>query len=88
MRRSILVPVVLAGLLAGCAGNTIAPNYQTSNPNLKVGGERPADLGPTVENAGSFCLEVTEQWHKDGRTPDGQDLWAMDTLRKVVPCAP
>jgi hypothetical protein len=50
-----------------------------------VGGERPVDVGPTVEHAGSFCLEVTGRWHKDGRTPDGRDPRSQDTLRKVVP---
>lgn len=79
--------VVLGGL-AGCASTTIAPSYETSNPNLQVGGEKPVDVGPTVENAGSFCLQITEQWHEDGRTPDGQKLFARDTLRKVVPCKP
>lgn len=74
------------GGLAGCAGNTIVPSYATSNPNLQVGGDKPVDVGPTVENAGSFCLQVTEQWHEDGKTPDGQKLWSRDTYRKVVPC--
>ncbi len=80
--------LVLGGLLAvsGCASNTIVPSYANSNPSLQVGGEQPANGAPTVENAGSFCLQVTEIWHADGKTPDGQKLWAKDTLRKVVPC--
>ena len=73
-------------LLSACAGKTIVPNYQNSNPFLQVGGEQPANSAPVVENAGSFCLEVSEVWHSDGKTPDGQKLWARDTLRKVVPC--
>jgi len=82
-------PVVLgmmALVLAGCMGNTITPNYSSSNPNLQVGGKQPADPAPQIEHAGSFCLEVKEKWHKDGSTPDDQALWAKDTLRKVVPC--
>ena len=83
--------VALSGIVlmsVGCASNTIVPNYQTSNPNIQVGGTTPENVGPTVENAGSFCLEVTEKWHNDGETPDGQALWAKDTTRKVVPCTP
>lgn len=79
--------LVLGGL-AGCAGNTIVPSYATSNPNIQVGGDKPIDVAPTVENAGSFCLQVTELWHEDGKTPDGQRLYAKDTQRKVVPCKP
>lgn len=84
-----LRPVLLLGggiWLAGCAGNTIVPTYSTTNPNLQVGGERPQDHAPAVENAGSFCLEVSEKWHADGETPDGTALYAKDTFRKVVPC--
>ena len=73
-------------LLSACAGKTIVPNYQNSNPFLQVGGEQPANSAPVVENAGSFCLEVSEVWHSDGKTPDGQKLFAKDTQRKVVPC--
>jgi hypothetical protein len=51
-----------------------------------VGGEQPPNSAPTVENAGSFCVQVSEVWHSDGKTPDGQKLWSKDTLRKVVPC--
>lgn len=76
----------IAGGLGGCASNTIVPTYENLNPNLQVGGEKPTAVGPTVERAGSFCLQVTEQWHVDGQTPDGQKLYARDTLRKVVPC--
>jgi hypothetical protein len=84
----LLRPVFLLGLLAlgGCASNTIVPSYQNSNPNLQVGGEQPPNSAPTVENAGSFCMQVSDVWHSDGKTPDGQKLWSKDTLRKVVPC--
>ncbi|MFB9145501.1 hypothetical protein ACFFU2_03005 [Halomonas alkalicola] len=86
--RRCLPVLLVAALAAGCASNTtIAPRYTTENPDvLRIGGERPASPDPRVENAGSFCLEVTERWSEHGRTPDGQMLWAKDTLRKVVPC--
>jgi hypothetical protein len=87
MRSHLLSLSIIALLIAGCTGNTIVPTYEISNPDIQVGGERPLDLAPTVENAGSFCLEVTEKWHNDGKTPDGQALWATDTTRRVVPCA-
>jgi len=89
VRQSGLVAgttLLMASLLAGCAGNTIAPSYTSTNPNIQVGGTKPADLPATLENAGSFCLQVTERWHEDGKTPDGQKLFAKDTARKVVPC--
>ena len=75
-----------AMLIAGCASQTIAPTYTTTNPHIQVGGQRPVDDGPVIENAGSFCLEVSEKWHQDGKAPDGKPLWARDTFRKVVPC--
>ncbi|MBM4227763.1 MAG: hypothetical protein FJ164_08470 [Gammaproteobacteria bacterium] len=90
LTTAVVLPVTLlaaASLLSGCAGNTIAPSYATTNPNIQVGGQKPVDLAPTLENAGSFCLEITEKWHEDGKTPDGQKLYAKDTARKVVPCA-
>ncbi|MEQ8663633.1 MAG: hypothetical protein RLW62_22685 [Gammaproteobacteria bacterium] len=75
-----------AALLAGCATQTIAPTYDTSNPDIRIGGPRPTDEPPRIENAGSFCLEIAERWHLDGKTPDGTALWARDTLRRVTPC--
>ena len=81
--------VILASgvaLTAACASNTITPNYSASNPNMTVGNERPEDTQATIENAGSFCMEVSEKWHKDGQTPDDKALWSKDTFRKVVPC--
>jgi len=83
-RTAILSGCML--LCAACASNTIVPTYETSNPHIKVGDPAPVDVGPTIENAGSFCLEITEKWHQDGKTPDGQPLWAKDTARRVVPC--
>jgi hypothetical protein len=83
--RFILLAGVVA-LTAACASNTIVPNYSASNPNMKVGNERPEDTEDTIENAGSFCLQINEKWHKDGKTPDDKALWSKDTFRKVVPC--
>ncbi|MBF8221080.1 hypothetical protein [Halomonas sp. 328] len=86
LRRCLPVLLVTA-LVAGCASTTIAPRYTTDNPDiLRIGGERPANPDLRVENAGSFCVEISERWSEHGRTPDGQSLWAKDTLRKVVPC--
>lgn len=82
-----LLPVCMSLALAACATNTIKPSYETSNPDIQVGGPRPDDGQAHIENAGSFCLEVTEKWHQDGKTPDGKALWARDTYRKVVPCS-
>ena len=84
LRFPILAGVV--ALTAACASNTIVPNYAASNPNMKVGNERPEDSTETIENAGSFCLQISEKWHKDGKTPDYKALWSKDTFRKVVPC--
>ena len=81
-----LLPVFASLTLGACATNTIAPSYETSNPDIQVGGASPEDRPPHIDSAGSFCLEITEKWHRDGNTPDGQALWARDTLRKVVPC--
>ncbi len=86
MRYHPLFIAAIAALLSGCAGNTITANYNTTDPNIQIGGDPPADTGPTKENAGSFCMEVSQKWHKDGETPDGKTLWSRDTLRKVVPC--
>ncbi|MCC5883088.1 MAG: hypothetical protein JJU25_10685 [Halomonas sp.] len=88
LRRCLPVVLVASALIAGCAGNsTIAPRYTTDNPDqLRIGGERPSNPDVRIENAGSFCMEVSERWNEHGKTPDGQVLWAKDTLRKVVPC--
>ena len=85
---SRVTPCLLcAALLAGCATQTIVPTYTTTNPDIRIGDERPLDEAPRIDAAGSFCLEVAERWHRDGETPDGTALWARDTLRKVVPCS-
>jgi hypothetical protein len=78
--------LIAALSLAGCA-TTIAPTYTTSNPDImRIGGDQPEKPAPVVENSGSFCVETAEQWNEHGKTPDGQTLWAKDTLRRVVPC--
>ncbi len=83
--RFTLLAVLLA-LVSACGTTTITPNYSASNPNMKVGNDRPEDTEDEIENAGSFCLQINEKWHKDGKTPDGKALWSKDTFRKVVPC--
>lgn len=85
---SLIRPFALIAVvaLAGCA-TTIAPTYTTSNPDImRIGGSKPENAAPVVENSGSFCVETTEQWNDHGKTPDGQSLWAKDTIRRVVPC--
>jgi len=75
-------------LLAGCGSSTIRPDYGSSNPNLRVGGDQPVDGAATIEPAGAFCLEVKDVWHDDGKTPDGERIYARDTLRRAVSCDP
>lgn len=83
-----LLPVMgIVTLLAGCASGAIAPNYTSENPEImRIGNERPADPQVTTESLGSYCLKITETWHEEGETPDGQKLWALNTQRNVVPC--
>ncbi|MFB9866410.1 hypothetical protein [Vreelandella sulfidaeris] len=85
--RRCLPVLLLTAMVAGCASSTVAPSYTTEKPDvMRIGGERPANRDSVVESAGSFCLETAERWNEHGRSPDGQALWAKDTLRKVVPC--
>lgn len=86
VRHHPLLIIVATAALGGCAGNTIAPDYSSTDPNVHIGGEQPEDDGSKIEDIGSFCMEVTQKWHEDGKTPDGQKLWSRDTYRKVVPC--
>ena len=84
--RQLLLVLLVGSLSTGCS-QIIKPNYTSSKPDiLRVGGDTPTDPKTAIENAGSFCMEVADKWHKDGETPDGQSLWAKDTARKVVPC--
>jgi hypothetical protein len=75
----------VAAVASGCA-STIAPQYTTDKPDIMRIGEHPQDSAAVRDKAGSFCLETVDKWHNDGTTPDGQALWAKDTLRKVIPC--
>lgn len=76
--------------LAGCGvfgTTTIPPNYTSANPDLmRIGGEAPSNKEPEMINMGSYCLQVTEKWKEDGKTPDGQRIWSKDSFRKAVPC--
>lgn len=84
-RRSIAI-VALAYLAAGCA-TTISPTYSAEKPKImRIGGDKPNNPEPVIESTGSFCVQTADSWHEDGKTPDGQTLWAKDTIRKVVPC--
>jgi hypothetical protein len=75
-----------ATLLAGCGTTTIRPDYASTSEYLQIGGRKPVNPTPTIENAGAFCLEVREEWSEDGRTPDGEPLFTRDTLRRAVAC--
>jgi hypothetical protein len=85
LHRSVAV-IALVSVVSGCT-NTIAPTYTSHNPDImQIGGSQPVSPDPAVENVGSFCVQTTEVWKADGKTPDGQSLWSKDTLRTVVPC--
>lgn len=85
LRRSMAV-LALAALASGCA-TTIAPTYSSEKPDImRIGGDQPPNPEPTAESTGSYCVETSERWHENGKTPDNQTLWAKDTLRRVVPC--
>jgi hypothetical protein len=77
----------VAVTLAGCGAATIAPNYQSTNPELmRIGGDTPGNKEAEILNMGSYCLQVTDKWKVDGKTPDGQTIWTKDSFRKVIPC--
>ncbi|WP_110656312.1 hypothetical protein [Salinicola halimionae] len=85
--RRMLMASGLVVAMAGCASNTFAPNYQSNNTDiLRIGGERPDAAAPAVEDLGSFCVQTTQQWTDQGRTPDDQRLWVKSTLRQAVAC--
>ncbi|PMR74857.1 hypothetical protein [Billgrantia endophytica] len=88
MKLHYALPLLMAtALVAGCGSNAIVPSYTSEDPDIMhIGDDRPADPETTVENLGSYCVEVTETWNAHGTTPDGQSLWAKDTSRAVVPC--
>jgi hypothetical protein len=85
--RRMLMASGLVVAMAGCASNTFAPNYQSNNTDiLRIGGERPDAAAPAIEDLGSFCVQTTQQWNDQGKTPDGQRLWVKSTLRQAVAC--
>ncbi len=77
---------ITAGLLAGCGTGTIRPDLTSTSEYLQIGGRKPTNPEPIIENAGAFCLEIREEWHEDGRTPGGERLFSRDTLRRAVAC--
>ena len=73
--------------MTGCGAKTITPNYTTIDADqMQIGGKKPADKEPEIINMGSYCLQVTDKWKVDGKTPDGQEIYSKDTFRKAVPC--
>ena len=84
----ILAAYAAAALtLAGCGAATIAPNYQSTDPNaMRIGGEMPSQSEPKIITMGSYCLQVGDKWKADGKTPDHQTIWTKDTFRKAIPC--
>lgn len=81
------VYTVVAVTLAGCGAATINPNYTSAKPDLmRIGGGAPEAKEPEILNLGSYCLQVTEHWSADGKTPDDQVIWTKDSIRRVVPC--
>ncbi|TKB28255.1 hypothetical protein FCL47_01810 [Desulfopila sp. IMCC35006] len=77
----------IAVALSGCGAATINPNYTSAKPDLmRIGGGMPDAKGPEILNLGSYCLQVTEKWNADGKTPDDQVIWTKDSIRRVVPC--
>ncbi len=77
----------IAATAVSCSMGTIKPNYTSTNTNLlRIGGDKPTNPEPVVTNMGSYCLQITNDWKADGKTPDGQTIWTLDSLRKVVPC--
>ncbi|MBI5593362.1 MAG: hypothetical protein HY881_23140 [Deltaproteobacteria bacterium] len=81
------VCVVFAVTMTACGMATIKPNYTLTNTDLmRIGGEKPSDKEPEIINMGSYCLQVSEKWKADGKTPDGQTIWSKDSLRHAIPC--
>lgn len=73
--------------LAGCGAATVSPNYSSAQPDLmRIGGGIPDAKEPETLNLGSYCLQVTEKWNADGKTPDDQVIWTKDSIRRVVSC--
>ena len=86
-RITLLVVVAVSALLASCS-TPLRPNYTSTNTEwMRVGGDRPADKSPEVTNLGAYCLQTSDRWKADGKTPDGESIWTKDTFRKAVECS-
>ena len=84
---TFFIYAAIAVSLTGCGMATMKPNYSSANTDLmRIGGEKPSDKEPEIINMGSYCLQVTEKWKADGKTPDGQTIWSKDSLRRAHPC--
>lgn len=81
------VSAVIALALTGCASQMIAPTYYSNDTELlRIGNEKPTDNEVVVTNMGSYCLQTVDKWKTSSKTPDGQSIWAKDSLRSVAPC--
>jgi hypothetical protein len=81
------VCAIMALAITGCASTTITPTYHSNDPELlRIGYDKPADKEAVVTNMGSYCMQTVDKWKTNGKTPDGQTIWAKDSLRTVVPC--
>ena len=84
---TLFIYAAVAVSLAGCGMATMKPNYTSTNADLlRIGGDRPNDKSPEIINMGSYCLQVTDKWKADGKTPDGQTIWSKDSVRRALPC--
>jgi hypothetical protein len=84
---ALLAYAAVAVALAACGTTTIPPNYTSANPEfMRIGGDSPGTKEPEILNLGSYCLQVTDKWKSDGKTPDGQVIWTKDSFRKAIPC--
>jgi len=84
---ALLVCGAVAAALVGCGAKTVSPSYTSTNPDLlRIGGDAPGSGQVQVENLGSYCLQVRDEWKGEGKTPDGQTIWTKDSYRTVVPC--
>ena len=85
--KNLILTCLVIATIAGCGAATIKPRYTSTNPDvLRIGGAKPVDKNLKTINMGSYCLKVEEHWKADGQTPDGQTIWARDTIRDVIPC--
>ena len=86
-RLMFFLCAAVAVTITGCASTTMKPNYTSTNTDLlRIGGDKPGDKEPELVNMGSYCLQITEKWKADGKTPDGLTIWSKDTARKTAPC--